>query len=171
MSGTVSVRFRIDCLLRVGKMIPPAVREWLPAISATVTRALEGKLLGSGCSGSFSNGVLVAITNLGLTIGKIPVAGLELGLTMRFLIGLICADDQPRFSKCRLGQSVYLTTKLFAFGMAKQYVIPLEPLMSPACGNRQWSFQTIRMGSVGTGWDASDGFSYNMYEIGLCGCI
>jgi hypothetical protein len=171
-SGSVDVRFSIACLAGpAGMIIPKAVRDWLPALKASIARALVGSLSGSGCSGSFSRGVLLAVSSIGVTIGNIPYLGAELKLTNRFLTGMICADDQQKFSNCRLGQSVFLTAAVYAFGMGREYVIQLEPMMSPACGNRQLGFGSLAMGFIGTGWDADDGYSYNMYESSFCRCI
>ncbi len=143
----------------------------MPAMTCSVSQVHSGQLWGSGCSGSFSNGVSVSVGSLGLSIGSIPYLGAEVRLTTRFLTGMLCASDQKKFSKCRLGQSIYITAAVYAFGMGKEYVVQVEPFRSPACGYQQFGFGNLAMGYVGTGWDASDGFSYNMYETSFCRCI
>ena len=135
--------------------------QW-PSLSVRADTSV-GPLAGSGCSYSYRANVMTVQGTWTGAVGSPPSYGAEIIGYNRYIFAPLCATDQGQNSQIRLGFSSRYVAKFYAFGMSTQYSLNAEPSKIPACGARQAGFLVVPY--EGVGWDAADGYSYNMVNI------
>ena len=79
----------------------------------------------------------------------------------------ICSDSQAQRSPALVGVALLVTGEVRLAGVTTPQAFYLEPSSAGVCGQRQ----TGAILPDGTGFDASDGFSYNLIDSGMGRCF
>ncbi len=161
-SGSITYDLSLSCIPR----FPSKVAKLAPSVSLTVSIGFE-RVTGRYCNvGGFSRGVHFASGVASINAGNWAL-GFAGSVQGKILLGLVCSDDQGQSSPARVGVSLLVTGELRIAGVTTPQAYYLEPSSAGVCGQRQ-------TGSIlpdGTGFDASDGLSYNLIDSGVGRCF
>jgi hypothetical protein len=115
-----------------------------------------------GCGfGGFSSGVhfISGVASINVGTRNFGFTGWVLG---KILVGLVCGDDQKQHDPVRVGIAFLVAGNLKVGSASTPLAFLIEPSSVGVCGQPQ-------SGAIlpeGTGFDASDGLSYNLIDTG-----